>query len=280
MLEVNKVHEGDCLILMKDIPDKSVDMILCDLPYGTTDANWDNVIPMNKLWKEYNRIIKDTGVIALYGNNIFSIKLASSNIDMFKYKYVWIKSNSTLFVHAKNRPLVKHEDILIFSKAPMGHISLLNNKRMPYNPQGLIYSGYTRKTGTLNKFKNVYGKRPSHKDEVITEYENYPSDVLFDFPEVQGSNKTHPNEKSVKLNRFLIKTYTIEGDLVLDNCAGTGSSLVACKQINRNFIGIELNQDYINICNKRLSQKTMLEIAEKRDTLNSYMEVSGNSSHN
>jgi site-specific DNA-methyltransferase (adenine-specific) len=266
MLEINKIHQGDCMELMQHIPDKSVDMILCDLPYGTTDCEWDKVLPLDALWKQYKRIIKDNGVIVLYGNNIFSIKLASTNISMFKYKYVWIKNNSTLFVHAKNRPLVKHEDILIFSNAPMGHISLLNDKRMPYNPQGITKVTKRRKRHHSN-FKNTYGKRPSHKLEIEVEAENYPTDVLTDYPELLG-NKTHPNEKPESLNRFLIQTYTQEGELVLDNCAGTGSTLVACKQTNRKFIGIELSQEYVDIANKRLNQETLFKFESNQEVLN------------
>ena len=130
-MEINKIYQGDCLELMKQLEDKSVDLILCDLPYGVMDSGWDKGIDLIKLWNEYRRIIKDLGVIVLFGNNIFSFKLVIPAIDLFKYKYVWIKTNSTMFVHSKNRPLVKHEDILIFSKASMGHKSLIGEKTKP-----------------------------------------------------------------------------------------------------------------------------------------------------
>jgi len=244
---------GECLEEMKKLPDKSIDMILCDLPYGTTACKWDCVIPFNKLWKQYNRIIKDTGVIALFGNNKFSIKLANSCFDLFKYKWVWLKRNSTLFVHAKNRPMVQHEDILIFSKAPMGHKSLLGERRMTYNPQGLIEVDETWKRPSSN-FKNTFGKRPSHKLEIKITHKNYPKDIL-NFPELLGK-KVHPNEKPIDLLEYIIKTYSNEDELILDNTMGSGSTGVACVNTKRNFIGMELNKEYFNIATKRINDAT------------------------
>ena len=252
MLETNKIYQGDCLEVMKDIPDKSVDMILCDLPYGVMDSKWDKEINLNDLWKEYRRIIKDYGVIVLFGNNVFSFKLTIPAIDLFKYKYVWIKTNSTMFVHSKNRPLVKHEDILVFSKASMGHKSLLGDKRMPYNPQDLIHFGKKIKKGN-GRFGKYIGNRPSHQDEITREFTNYPCDVL-ECQEDIGIAKLHTSQKPLELCKFLIKTYSNEGDLVLDNCIGSGTTAIACIRTNRNYIGIEKEQKYVDIINKRLTQ--------------------------
>jgi site-specific DNA-methyltransferase (adenine-specific) len=239
---------------MKDIPDKSIDMILCDLPYGTTASEWDKLIPSDKLWEQYNRIIKDNGSVLLFANGLFEPRAMLSNLKDYKYKWVWIKNNSTNFVHAKNRPLTKHEDILVFSKAPMGHISQLGTKRMKYNPQGLIRVDKTIKAGK-GRFGTVAGIRPSHKEEFIREYTNYPNDVLLNFPEVSAGKKMHTNEKPVALLEYLIKTYTNKNDVVLDNCMGSGSTGVACINTNRNFIGIELDEKYFEIAKKRIEDK-------------------------
>ena len=139
------LRHGDCLEIMKDIEDKSVDMILCDLPYGTIASKWDKHIPSNKLWEQYKRLIKDNGAIVLFSSGSFTPRLMLSNIENYKYKYVWIKTNSTNFVHAKNRPMTKHEDICVFSKAPMGHVTQLGDRRMVYNPQGLIQCNQIQK---------------------------------------------------------------------------------------------------------------------------------------
>ena len=242
---------GDCLELMKDIPDGSIDMILCDLPYGATASDWDKLIPSDKLWEQYNRIIKDNGSILLFANGLFEPRVMLSNLKNYKYKWVWIKNNSTNFVHAKNRPLTKHEDILVFSKAPMGHISQLGTKRMKYKPQGLIRVDKTIKAGK-GRFGTVAGIRPSHKEEFIREYTNYPNDVLLNFPEVSASKKMHTNEKPIPLLEYLIKTYTNENDVILDNCMGSGSCGVAAVKTGRNFIGIELDEKYFDIAKERI----------------------------
>ncbi len=250
---MTKLMQGDCLELMKNIPDKSVDMILCDLPYGTTASSWDKVIPAEKLWGQYKRIITDNGSIILFASGLFEPRVMLSNIDDYKYKWVWVKNNSTNFVHAKNRPMTKHESILVFSKAPMGHISQLGDKRMTYNPQGLIPVNKTIKAGK-SRFGTVAGVRPSHKSEFVREYTNYPTDILCDFPETCANEKLHTNEKPVALLEYLIKTYTNEGEIVLDNCMGSGSTGVACVNTNRNFIGIELDKQYFEIAEKRLNE--------------------------
>ena len=245
--------QGDCLEKMKDIPDKSIDMILCDLPYGTTACKWDSLLPQDKLWEQYKRIISDVGSIVLFSSGQFTPYLMASNLGMFKYKYVWIKQNTTNFVHAKNRPMTEHEDILVFSKAPMGHFSQLGERRMTYNPQGLIEINKDIKLGN-GRFGTVAGKRPSHKEVFKRTHIGYPTDVLWQFNEVATNKKLHTSEKPIPLLEYLIKTYTNEGDLVLDNCAGSGTTGVACKNLNRNFIGIELDPEYFKIAEKRINE--------------------------
>ena len=248
-----QLYNGDCLEVMKQIPDKSVDLILCDLPFGTTASNWDKIIPAKKLWERYEALISNVGSIVLFASGQFMPYLLTSNLALFKYQWVWVKNRSTNFVHAKNRPMTKCEYILVFSKAPMGHISQLGDKRMVYNPQGLIPCQQIQHA-SKNRFGTTTGKRPSHKSEYIREYINYPSDVLLNFSEAVGTKKLHTNEKPINLLEYLIKTYTNEGDTVLDNCMGSGSTGVACVNTGRDFIGIELDEKYFNIAKERIDK--------------------------
>ena len=211
-LKINEVHQGDCLELMKLIPDKSIDAIISDPPYGTTACKWDTIIPFEPLWEQYKRIIKDNGAIVLTASQPFTSALVMSNIKMFKYEWVWEKNTGAGFIHAKNRPLKKHENVLVFSKGSMGHLSQLGEKRLIYNPQGLIKETTIRKNGVSG---TTIGKRPSHKDNNISEYKNYPNSILV----FKNDRGLHPTQKPVALFEYLIKTYTNEGDIVLDNCA-------------------------------------------------------------
>lgn len=256
-----ELYCGDCLELMKDIPDGSVDLILCDLPYGTTASNWDKEIPADELWDEYNRIISKNGSVLLFASGLFEPRVMLSNITDYKYKWVWVKNNSTNFVHAKNRPMTKHESILVFSKAPMGHISQLGERRMIYNPQGLIAVNKTIKAGK-GRFGTVAGVRPSHKSEFLREYTNYPVDVLVDFPEPTANEKKHTNQKPVSLLEYLVKTYTNNGDTVLDNCMGSGSTGVACVNTGRKFIGMELDNTYFQIAKDRIEEAWNRRVGE------------------
>ncbi|RGY64537.1 site-specific DNA-methyltransferase [Fusobacterium ulcerans] len=247
---LNKIIEGDCLEVMKKIPDKSIDMILCDLPYGTTQNKWDSVIPLDKLWVEYKRIIKERGVIVLTAHGIFTAKLMLSNEKWFKYKIIWEKSKATNFLNAKKQPLRKYEDICVFY-----------NKQPTYNPQmtkGESYNKGFRKnqlTGSYGDFNSV---------EVKSDGERYPVDIIYFKTSESEGEVYHATQKPIELGRYLIKTYTNEGDIVLDNACGSGSFLVAAKLENRNYIGIELNQqielyknekiDMIEICKKRLKK--------------------------
>jgi site-specific DNA-methyltransferase (adenine-specific) len=256
---INKVIQGDCLEVMNGIPDKSIDMVLCDLPYGTTQNKWDSVIPLEQLWNHYERIIKDNGVIALTSQGLFTAKLILSNEKLFKYKIIWIKSKPTNFLNAKIQPLRKHEDICIFYK-----------KQPTYNPQmtnGEPYDKGVRKdqyTGSYGDFKPRHVKSNGQRypnDVVFYEEQNIEDWVYIKTAESEGP-VIHPTQKPIELGRYLIKTYTKPGDTVLDNACGSGSFLLSAILEGRNFIGIEKNEDvllhkvhpidYIKICTDRI----------------------------
>ena len=227
---------GDCLELMKDIPDKSVDMILCDLPYGTTRNKWDKSIDLSVLWDNYKRIIKSGGVIALFSQMPFSAELVNSNRKQFRYEWIWEKSQGTGHLNANRMPLKIHENILIFY-----------DKLGIYNPQYSEGKAYTAKQSTHS---SNYGKQ---KDDIITVNDGfrYPTDIIkFG----KDAHKIHPTQKPVPLLEYLIKTYTNEGETVLDNCMGSGSTGVACINTNRDFIGIELDDNYFDIAKKRIEE--------------------------
>ena len=249
-----QLYNGDCLEVMDDLIQKGikVDAIITDPPYGTTASKWDKCLPMDKVWEKYDKILNPTGNVIIFSNGIFTPRVMISKLDYYKYRWVWIKKNSTNFVHAKNRPMTKSEDILVFSKGGMGHISQLGEKRMTYNPQGITPVHKIRKNGKANFTNTLAGKRPSHKDEFIVEYTNYPTDILDNFPEVSPTHKLHPNEKPINLLEYLVKTYTNEGDIVMDNCMGSGTTGVACRNTNRNFIGIEKDKNYFEIAKNRI----------------------------
>lgn len=229
-----KLWQGDCLELMKNIPDKRIDMILCDLPYGTTRNKWDSIIPLEPLWEQYNRIIKDDGAICLFAQTPFDKILGASNIKMLKYEWIWQKDNGTGFLNANKMPLKIHENILVFYKKPPC-----------YNPQ--------MRTG-FKPYKCVQGRHSSnygdYKQGHITESngERYPIDII-DFKKESG---LHPTQKPVALLEYLIKTYTNEGDIVLDNCMGSGSTGVAAINTVRKFVGIELDKEYFEIAKERI----------------------------
>lgn len=248
MIELNKIYNEDCLEGMKRIPDGSVDCIICDLPYGTTVCKWDNVIPFDSLWAQYKRIRKPYTPILLFGSEPFSTKLRMSNIDEFRYDWIWVKNKHGDFVHAKNRPIKAHEIISCFCNYGMGHQSIMGNRRMPYHPQGLLKHYAVRHTGKAN-FGGILGKRPSHKDIVISEWTNYPTSVLFFDIE---KNTWHPTQKPLSLIRYLINTYTEVGGVVLDNCMGSGTTAIAAIREKRNFIGFELDKDYYEKACKRI----------------------------
>jgi len=260
---LNNVVQGDCLDILPDLPDHSIDMILCDLPYGTTQNKWDSVIDLNKLWHEYKRIIKKNGAIVLTSQGLFTAKLIMSNEEWFKYKIVWIKSKSTNFLNAKIQPLRKHEDICVFYR-----------QQPTYNPQmieGESYDKGIRKdqyTGSYGDFKPRHVKSDGGRypnDVVCFEEQTVPDFIYCKTAESEGV-VYHPTQKPVELGRYLIRTYTNEGDVVLDNACGSGSFLVSAMLEGRKFIGIEKNEDvllhkvapidYVEVCNKRIYDTT------------------------
>lgn len=241
------VFNGDCLEIMKSIEDKSVDMILCDLPYGTTDCKWDNIIPFEPLWEQYSRIIKDDGAIVLFGNEPFSSKLRMSNIDMYKYDWFWDKIQGANFLNVKYQPLKNIENIMVFSK---GRIT--NGKRQPikYNPQGMQENNIIKTNSS--DYSGTFGSSSVKKGKTYTTTgTNYPKCVI-QFP--KEKNGLHPTQKPVALLEYLIKTYTNDGESVLDNCMGSGSTCLACQNTNRKFIGIELDKNYFDIAKIRLEE--------------------------
>lgn len=240
-----KLYNGDCLEVMKTIPDKSVDMICCDLPYEVTQNKDDIKIPFEPLWKEYERIIKDNGCIALFAQGLFYVDLVNSNRKLFRYDLVWDKVLTSGFLNAKRMPLRQHEQIAIFYK-----------KLPTYNPQftqGKPLHG--KGTSYMDKeLKNQnYGQFHQTEDLRKGSTEKYPTSILK-FPKPHPSVAKHRTEKSIECIEYLIKTYTNEGDLVLDNCMGAGSCGIACKRSNRNFIGIELDKNYFDIAEKRINE--------------------------
>ena len=254
----NKVTQGDCLEVMKRIPDGSVDMILCDLPYGTTDAKWDSVIPFESLWAEYERVIKLNGSILLFGSEPFSSEVRNSNPELYRYDWYWVKSKPGLFQHSKNRPMKAVETISVFSKARWGHASQMKpENRMIYNPQGVRSSGIKTVTKNYNA-GGVFGERPNQVGRKYESFTGFPSDVLH-FGSVVGKDAIHSTQKPVDLCEYLIRTYTNEGEVVLDNCIGSGTTAVAAINTGRNFIGIELEPEYVEIAKRRVDEA----IAEK-----------------
>jgi site-specific DNA-methyltransferase (adenine-specific) len=244
---MNKVIQGECLEVMKDIPDKSIDMILCDLPYGTTACKWDTIIPFEPLWEQYKRIIKDNGAIILTASQPFTSALVMSNPDMFRHSWIWNKKKAGNFAQSNFQPLKIHEDVLIFSKKKNRYFPQKTEAPIP-SKRHLCKLGENpelRKEAGLNmkvKYSNTY-----EADKLM------PVSILEISKDNYKSNSLHPTQKPVALFEYLIKTYTNEGDLVLDNCAGSGTTGVACKNLNRNFILIEKEPEYIEIINKRLS---------------------------
>jgi site-specific DNA-methyltransferase (adenine-specific) len=246
----NALLEGDCLEVMKLIPDQSVHLVLCDLPYGTTQNRWDSIIDLRRLWREYRRVLKPNGVVVLTAQGVFTAKLILSNEDWFKYKIVWEKSKPTNFLNAKKQPLRKHEDVCVFYAKPP-----------TYNPQmrpGAAYDKGIRKDQLSGSYGNF---QPAH---VRSDGGRYPSDIVYFKTAESEPERTvwHPTQKPVDLGRYFVRTFSNEGDVILDNAFGSGSFLVAAALEKRRFIGIERNEevhlfkndrvDYVDIATQRL----------------------------
>lgn len=240
--------QGDCIEEMKSIKSNSIDLICTDLPYGTTKCKWDIVLPFDKLWSEYTRLIKDTGAIVLFGKEPFSSMLRVSNLDMYKYDWIWVKDTKSNFMQANHQPLNNVELISVFGK---GYVREIKDKvMMTYNPQ--FSTGKEYKLPKVSKTTDLFGE--NHRNGVYKHYDRdttkrYPYNIIqfnMDKP------KVHPTQKPVALLEYLIKTYTNEGEVVLDSCMGSGTCGVACKNLNRDFIGIEKEEKYFNIAKQRL----------------------------
>ena len=241
-MKLDYIKQGDCLELMKKIPNKSIDMILCDLPYGTTQAKWDSIIPLDKLWEQYNRIIKDNGAIVLFAQTPFDKVLGVSNLQMLKYEWIWEKTQATGHLNAKKMPMKAHENLLVFYK-----------KLPTYNPQKTTghtpMHSYTKRVEVQNNTE-LYG-RMNKEISGGGDTDRYPRSVLI-YPSDKQTNHLHSTQKPLALCEYMIRTYTNEGDLVLDNCMGSGTTGVAALNLNRNFIGMELDENYFNIAKERI----------------------------
>ena len=261
---------GDCLDLMKNIPDNSIDLICCDLPYGTTDVHggkksknrfleWDNIIPLDKLWIEYKRILKDKGVVCLNADQPFTSKLIVSNLDWFRYEWLWKKNITTGFLLANYRPMKQTEDIIIFSPAGASASSAKGGNCMTYNPQGLVEKIVNKKNNKKRLGKFLLNEEFMGKNNVLLgekEYTqkatNYPKEIIeFDM----DRQSIHPTQKPVALIEYLVKTYSNEGGVILDNCMGSGTTGVACVRTNRNFIGIEMDNNYFELAKERIEKE-------------------------
>ena len=233
-----RLWHGDCLTLMKDIDTNSVDMLLVDLPYGTTQCKWDSIISLKDLWIEYNRIIKDNGAMLFHCAQPFTSNLIMSNVKNFKYEWVWEKSKASNYLNAKKQPLRAHESIAVFYRKPP-----------TYNPQMTQGEAYTK--GTAKRETEVYGSQRAV--EVKSDGERYPRTVQY-FVTAEKEGKLHPTQKPIALTEYFVKTFSNPGDVILDNTMGSGTTGVACVNLDREFIGIEKDKEYFDIAVERISE--------------------------
>ena len=246
---INKIINGDCLEVMKNFDDESIDMILCDLPYGTTQYEWDKTVDLVKLWGEYERVIKDNGAILLTASQPFTTELINSNKKLFRYEIIWEKTQASGFLDSNKKPLKAHEKILVFYK-----------KLPTYNPQKYYAGTNSIRTGKKSFRSGHYGRFLDKEEAGTSDGMRFPRSVIkFSnwngalFGNTKNAVK-HPTQKPVELLQYLIKTYTNEGDIVLDNCIGSGSTAIAAKNLNRNFIGIEILGKYCQVAEARLAE--------------------------
>jgi len=241
---------GNCLSLMKNISDESIDFICCDPPYGTTSIKWDEVLDFNKMWEEYGRIIKPKGVICLFGSQPFSAQLICSKLNWFRYELVWNKNKCGSPGLAKHRPMKTHENILIFYKNAGGTYNPQMEKGEPYSRISKNPEGYVGR-----KNDHGYGLKP--RKSFSNEGTRYPKSVLNISRDFSAQQQVHPTQKPVPLMEWLVKTYSNEGETVLDNCMGSGSTGVACMNTNRNFIGMEMDETYFTLAKQRVKNPLM-----------------------
>ena len=250
------LYHGDCLIEMNKIADKSVDMILCDLPYGTTACSWDVIIPFDKLWEQYNRLINDNGAIVLFGSEPFSSMLRMSNIKMYKYDWVWKKNAGSNFGNVRFQPMKEHESISVFGKGKINYYPIMQERAESGKERVKSKVKYNTKTEDYSE--------SLHNEQIVERPQlRYPSSVQF-FNRERG---LHPTQKPVALLEYLIKTYTKENETVLDNCMGSGSTGVACVYTNRKFIGIEKDDKYFEIAKNRIENpETYVKVKDEQET--------------
>jgi site-specific DNA-methyltransferase (adenine-specific) len=249
-MEINKVYLGDCLDIMSGIEDKSIDMILCDLPYGTTACKWDTIIPFKPLWEQYERIIKPNGAIVLTASQPFTSALVMSNPKMFRYEWIWDKIIPTGFTMANYRPMTNHENVLVFSKGKMTYTP--NGGYIKFNPQKTKRDKPIKGYAVTSKFLHDV---EFDKQERIYD-EKFPMSII-QFK--KDKKREHTSQKPIALFEYLIKTYTNENDLVLDNCIGSGTTAIACINTKRNYIGIEKEQKYFDIATERIKAAKPIE---------------------
>jgi site-specific DNA-methyltransferase (adenine-specific) len=245
-IELNKIYNEECLEGMKKIPDKSIDLILCDLPYGTTACKWDNIIPFDQLWSSYLRIIKDKGAIVLTASQPFTSALIMSNPKLFRHSWVWNKRYPANFPQAKRQPMKVHEDVVVFGKNSVNYHPIMTKRDKPIK-KGANKGADVFHLGTLN--------REDYKGKVYDE--KYPESIIY-FPTRQEGKKMHPTQKPVALFEYLINTYSKEGDTVLDNCIGSGTTAIAAINTNRNYIGFEMEKEYYDIAINRVSEHELV----------------------
>jgi len=243
LIESNKIYNEDCLEGMKRIPDKSVDMILCDLPYGTTKLKWDTIIPLEPLWEQYNRIVKKGAAIVLFGGQPFTSNLIMSNPKDFKYTWTWDKVTAKGHLVAKIRPMQQTEDIVVFGKGKLNYYPIMIPREKDRKDVDTEYSR-----------TEIMGGEVKRDRKNIIRTHKYPKTVLT-FSNASQKGKIHPTQKPVELIEYLIKTYTNEGETVLDNCMGSGTTAVACLNLNRNYIGFELDETYFNLSSERIKEE-------------------------
>ena len=252
------LYNADCFDVFPFIEDKSIDAIICDLPYGTTACKWDAIIPFDKLWEQYNRIIKDNGAIVLFGSQPFTSALIMSNLEMFKYEWIWEKSKASNFVHVNYQPMKTHENILVFSKYPAAQNSAKKNMiYIPIKTQGEPYN-----RGKVKITEGVLvGGRKTQVEVMSINGERYPRSVQY-FKTAEFDGIAHPTQKPVALMEYLIKTYTHDSETVLDNCMGSGTTGVACINVKRNFIGIEKEKKYYDVAANRMNEAQLTQPIE------------------
>jgi site-specific DNA-methyltransferase (adenine-specific) len=250
-----ELYLGDCLEQFQNVANNSIDLILCDLPYGTTACPWDSIIDLGDLWKQYKRVIKKNCPIVLTASQPFTTVLAMSNLEWFKYEWIWIKNRPTNFAHAKNKPMKKHENILVFSEGTTVH-AVQSKNRMPYYPQGLVSIDEKKVTKNASELTDAFFQGRKSHGEFTRNQTGYPNSILEFSTDQLG---LHPTAKPIALMEYLVCTYSQAGDTVLDNTMGCGTTGIACANTGRRFIGMEKDEKYFSIASTRIGESYTVE---------------------